>query len=81
MTHSPAYDALDTVRWMLDEARRELASETTAGPNGRPKKKSKAQRHDDQVRFETLCAVIWNVTGRIEPLEAIAEQELLAAAG
>jgi hypothetical protein len=81
MTHSPAYDALDTVRWMLDEARRELASETTAGLNGKPKKKSKAQRHDDQVRFETLCAVIWNVTGRIEPLEAIAEQELLAAAG
>ena len=80
MTHPPAYDALDTVRWMLDEARRELAADTTAGLNGKPKAKPRAQRRDDRVRFETLCAVIWNVTGRIEPLEAVAEQELLAAA-
>ena len=78
MTHPPAYDPLDTIRWMLDEARREWrrpVSRRTA----RSKKKTKAERHDDQVRFETLCAVIWNVTGRVEPLEAIAEHELLAA--
>ena len=80
MPHPPAYDALDTVRWMLDEARRELVAETTAAPGGKIRKKSKAQRHDDLVRFETLCEVIWNVTGRAEPLEAIAEQELVAAA-
>jgi hypothetical protein len=80
MTHPPAYDALDTVRWMLDEARRDLAAETAAAPGGKVKKKTKAQHHDDLVRFETLCAVIWNVTGRVEPLEAIAEQELRAAA-
>jgi hypothetical protein len=79
MTHPPAYDALDTVRWMLDEARRELSAETAVAADGRIRKKTKAQRHDDQVRFETLCAVIWNVTGRPEPLAAIAEQELPAA--
>jgi hypothetical protein len=79
MNHTPAHDPLDTIRWMLDEARRELAAETVAGPDGKLKKKTKAQRHDDQVRFEALCAVIWNVTGRVEPLEAIVEQELLAA--
>jgi hypothetical protein len=79
MTHPPAYDPLETVRWMLDEARRELAADTTAGGDGKAKRKTKAQRHDDLVRFETLCEVIWNVTGRVEPLEAIADQELTAA--
>ncbi len=79
MTPTPAYDALETVRWMLDEARRELAADTTAGSGARARKKSKARRHDDLVRFETLCEVIWNVTGRVEPLEAIAEQELATA--
>ena len=79
MTHPPAYDPLDTIRWMLDEARRELVAPTRVAPDGKVKKKTKAERHDDQVRFATLCAVIWNVTGRVEPLEAIAEQELLAA--
>jgi hypothetical protein len=79
MTHPPAYDALETVRWMLDEARRELSAETTVAPDGKVKRKTKARRHDDQVRFETLCAVIWNVTGRPEPFTSIAEQELLAA--
>jgi hypothetical protein len=79
MTHEPAYDPLETVRWMLDEARRELAAETAVTPDGRLKRKTKAQRHDEQVRFETLCAVIWNVTGRAQPLEAIAERELTAA--
>ena len=79
MSNAPAYDPLDTIRWMLDEARRELAADSLARPDGRPKKKTKAQRHDDLVRFETLCEVIWNVTGRTEPLEAIAERVLIAA--
>ena len=77
MTHPPAYDPLDTVRWMLEEARAELASETYVTDDGRARKKTKAQRNDDRVRFETLCAVLWNVTGRPEPLSAIAERELL----
>jgi hypothetical protein len=79
MSHAPAYDPLDTISWMLEEARRELTTATLGGPDGRPKKKTKAQRHDDLVRFETLCEVIWNVTGRAEPLEAIAERALVVA--
>lgn len=78
MTHPPAYDPLDTVRWMLEEARAELTSATYVTDDGRTRKKTKAQRNDDRVRFDTLCAVLWNVTGRPEPLEAIAERELLA---
>lgn len=79
MTHPPAYDPLDTIRWMLSEARRELGADTATAPDGKVKKKGKARRHDDLVRFETLCEVIWNVTGRAEPLEVIAEQELLVS--
>ena len=78
MTHPPAYDPLDTIRWMLEEARRELDAEVSVLPDGRTKKKTKAQRNDDRVRFDTLCAVIWNVTGRPEPLEIIAEKALAA---
>lgn len=78
MTHPPAYDPLDTVRWMLEEARAELASETYVTDDGRARRKTKSQRNDDRVRFDTLCAVLWNVTGRPEPLEAIAERELLS---
>jgi hypothetical protein len=78
MTHPPAYDPLDTIRWMLEEARRELDSEVTVLADGRTKKKTKAQRNDDRVRFDTLCTVIWNVTGRPEPLEVIAEMALSA---
>jgi hypothetical protein len=29
------------------------------------------------VRFDTLRTVIWNVTGRAEPLEAVAERVLV----
>lgn len=42
MTHEPAYDPLDTIRWMLDEARRELVAETAVTPDGRIRKKTKA---------------------------------------
>lgn len=73
---TPQYDALETVRWMLDEARRELLLDTYINEDGKAKKKTKAQRNDDRVRFETLCTVIWNVTGRAEPLEVVAEREL-----
>lgn len=77
--HPPAYDPLDTVRWMLTEARAELTTPTYVTEDGRTRKKTKAQQHDDRVRFDTLCAVLWNVTGRSEPLSAIAERELTAA--
>lgn len=78
MIDPPAYDALDTVRWMLEEARRELDAEVAVLRDGRTKKKTKAQRNDDRVRFDTLCTVIWNVTGRVEPLEVITEKALAA---
>ncbi len=78
MTHPPAYDALDTIRWMLEEARRELDAEVAVMEDGRTKKKTKAQRHDDRVRFDTLCEAIWNVAGRQEPLELLTERNLAA---
>ncbi len=78
MIDPPAYDALDTVRWMLEEAHREIDSEVSVLADGRTKKKTKAQRNDDRVRFDTLCTVIWNVTGRVEPLEAITVTALAA---
>ena len=78
MTHPPAYDPLDTIRWMLEEARRELDAESVIAEDGKAKKKTKAQRNDDRVRFETLCTVIWNVTGRAEPIEVVAEKALAA---
>lgn len=76
MTHPPAYDPLDTIDWMLEEARREVLAETTVLEDGRTNKKTKARRHDDRVRFDTLCAVVWNISGRPEPLEKIAEKAL-----
>ena len=57
MTHPPAYDPLDTVRWMLEEARRELDAEIAVLADGRTKKKSKARRNDDRVRFDGRASV------------------------
>ena len=74
-----AYDPLDTVRWMLDEARRELLLDTYITDEGKERKKTKAMRNDDRVRFDTLCTVLWNVSGRSEPLEVLAERALTAA--
>ena len=76
MSHPPAYDPLETVTWMLEEARAALTAESVTTADGRVKKKTKAQRNDDRVRFDTLVAVIWNVTGRREPLEVVAEKTL-----
>ena len=73
-----AYDPLETVRWMLDEARRELLLDTYITDEGKARKKTKAMRNDDRVRFDTLCTVLWNVSGRSEPLETLAERALTA---
>ena len=72
------YDPIDTVQWMLAGVRGAVLTETTIADSGRPKKKTKAQREADRLRYETLCEVIWNVSGRPEPLEELAER-LLAA--
>ena len=69
-----AYDPLDTVRWMLDEARRELLLDTYLTDEGKARKKTKAMRNDDRVRFDTLCTVLWNVSGRSEPLEHLGQR-------
>ncbi len=79
MTHAPAYDPLETIHWMLEQARTELAAETYLTDEGRVRRKSKARRNDDRVRFATLCAVLWNVSGRPEPLDALVERQLTAA--
>jgi hypothetical protein len=55
-----------------------MASETILGPNGRPKKKTKAQTAAEQIRAETLCELLWNVEGRPGDLGAYAEQRLAA---
>ncbi len=75
---SSIYDPIDTVHWMLDGVRGAVLTETTIADGGRPKKKTKAQREADRLRYETLCEVIWNVSGRPEPLEEMTER-LLAA--
>jgi hypothetical protein len=69
----PAYDPIDTLRWMLEETRREIASDTATGPDGRRRRKTKAQRHDEQVRLDTLCEALWNVGGRRGSPESVAE--------
>lgn len=79
MTHPPLYDALATVRWMPADARAELDAETLTTPEGRPRRRTTAQRNDDRVRFETPCAVVWNVGCRREPLERLTARELAAA--
>ncbi len=72
------YDPIDTVQWMLAGVRAEVLRDQTTGANGRPKRKTKAQREADRLRYETLCEVVWNISGRPEPLEELAER-LLAA--
>ena len=72
MSTQVAYDPLETVNWMLGEQARELESETTVDPSGRVKKKTRAQRERDEIRFATLCEVVWNVSGRHGSLEEVA---------
>ena len=76
---SPKYDPIDTVQWMLDGVRAEVLTETAVTDGGKAKKKTKAQREADRLRYETLCEVLWNVTGREEPLDALTERMLTAA--
>lgn len=75
----PVYDPLDTLRWMVAEARTELGSETYEDESGRSRRKSKERRSAERVRYETLCEVLWNVAGRPGALEEVTAQELAAA--
>lgn len=78
MSHA-VYDPVDTVNWMLAGVRAEVLAEAVPLENGRTKKKTKAQREADRLRYETLCEVLWNVTGRPEPLDEFAGRLLEAA--
>jgi len=73
------YDPMDTVHWMLAGVRAEVLAEAVPLENGRAKKKTKAQREADRLRYETLCEVLWNVSGRQEPLDQFAGRLLEAA--
>ena len=75
----PMYDTLDTVQWMLAGVRAEVLAEVIPLDNGKLKKKTKAQREADRLRYETLCEVLWNVSGRQEPLDEFAGRMLEAA--
>jgi len=74
MTHQVAYDPLETVHWMLAEQVRELGSESTVDAAGKVKKKTKAQREREQIRFDTLCEVVSNITGRAKSVEEVAAE-------
>ena len=78
MSVNAMYDPIDTVRWMLDGVRGAVLTDATVTDSGRPKKKTKAQREADRLRYETLCEVLWNVSGRPEPLDDLSAR-LLAA--
>lgn len=73
------YDPLDTVRWMLAGVRAEVLAEVIPLENGRTRKKTKARREADRLRYETLCEVLWNVSGRPEPFDEFAGRMLEAA--
>lgn len=72
----PLYDPLDTLEWMLGETRRTLMDDSFVDEKGKERKKTKAFREAERIRYETLCEVLWNVQGRPVPLE---EMTLLAA--
>lgn len=79
MGYEVQYDPIDTIHWMLSEARDALNADTYVDDKGKSKPKTKARREAERVRYETLCEVLWNVTGRQEPLEVIAEKVLVLA--
>ena len=79
MGYEVRYDPIDTIRWMLDEARDAVLTDTYVDEKGKSKPKSKARREAERIRYQTLCEVVWNVTGRPEPLETVTERELVTA--
>jgi hypothetical protein len=75
MGFQPMYDPLDTLNWMVADARAELSAEAYVDPSGRRRAKSRSRREAERIRYETLCEVLWNVAGR--PVEL---SEMTAAA-
>jgi hypothetical protein len=79
VTLDPVYDPIDTLWWMVAEARSELERETYTDESGRSRRKPKDRRSADVIRYETLCEVLWNVAGRPAPLEEVTARGLAAA--
>ena len=75
MGFQPMYDPLDTLNWMVAEARAEVSADVYVDPSGRRRAKPKGRREAERIRYETLCEVLWNVAGR--PVEF---SEMTAAA-
>lgn len=72
------YDPMDTARWMLAGLKSSLGEEKTLRPDGTAKKKTKTQRSEELLRFETLCELVWNVEGRPGELAGYTERMLAA---
>jgi hypothetical protein len=65
------YDPIETLSWMLEEARAELAQDSIvdpARPTARPKAKTKATKAAEAARVDVLVEALWNIHGRPEPL-------------
>jgi hypothetical protein len=65
------YDPIETLTWMLEEARADLAQDSTIDPTrptARPKAKTKAVKAAEAVRVDVLVEALWNIQGRPEPL-------------
>lgn len=77
MVHA-VYDPLDTLRWMVAQAAAGLAEATYVDDAGRTRKKTKERRAAEATRYETLCEVLWNVSGRSMPLEEVIALEMAA---
>jgi hypothetical protein len=77
MLHA-VYDPFDTLQWMVAQAGAELGEATYVDETGKSRKKTKERRAAEVTRYETLCEVLWNVSGRTMPLEEVIALEMAA---
>lgn len=58
------YDASETARWMLGQLADEMAKPTMLDSRGRNRPKTKAERGREDLRFATICELLWNAEGQ-----------------
>jgi hypothetical protein len=66
------YDPIETLHWMLDDARSALADDRildATRPGARPRVKSKARKAEEALRVAVLEEALWNIAGRPVPLD------------
>ncbi len=67
------YDPIETLHWMLDDARAALADDRIipdeTRPAARPRAKSKARKAEEALRVAVLEEALWNIAGRPVPLD------------